>query len=45
VVDGNLLTLVGSVSTDLPSDALIGIAVTSHTPGTLATATLDQISR
>jgi hypothetical protein len=45
VVDVNQLTPVGSVTTDLPSDALIGIAVTSHTRGTLATATLDQISR
>jgi len=29
----------------LPSDALIGLAVTSHQRGTLATGSFEQISR
>ncbi len=45
VIDGSQDTLIGSVSIDLPSDALIGLAVTSHVRGTLATATFDQVSR
>jgi hypothetical protein len=45
VVDGSQNTPIGSASIDLPSDALIGLAVTSHERGTLTTATFDQISR
>ena len=45
VIDGTQNTLIGSLSIDLPSDALIGLAVTSHVRGTLATATFDQVSR
>jgi hypothetical protein len=45
VIDGTQNTPIGSVSIDLPSDALIGLAVTSHARGTLATATFDVVSR
>lgn len=45
VIDGAMMTKLGSVSVDLPSDALIGLAVTSHQRGTLATATFQSISR
>jgi hypothetical protein len=45
VIDGTQNTLIGSVSIDLPSDALIGLAVTSHVRGTLAMATFDRVSR
>jgi hypothetical protein len=38
-------TQVGSISIDLPSEALIGVAVTSHQRGTLATGTFETISR
>jgi len=45
VIDGSQTTLLGSATTDLPSDALIGVAVTSHQHGTLSTAHFDQVQR
>jgi hypothetical protein len=45
VIDGTQVTQVGWVSADLPSEALIGLAVTSHQRGTLATGFFEQISR
>jgi hypothetical protein len=45
VIDGTQSTQVGSISIDLPSEALIGIAVTSHVRGTTTTAFFDTISR
>jgi hypothetical protein len=43
--DGSTWTDVGTASTLLPPDALIGVAVTSHRRGVLATATVGNISR
>jgi hypothetical protein len=45
VIDGSQETLLGSATTDLPSDALIGLAVTSHQRGMLAMAHFDQVQR
>jgi hypothetical protein len=38
-------TPIGSIDIDLPQDALIGGAVTSHERGTPATGTFSGISR
>jgi hypothetical protein len=45
VLDGTHLTEVGSVTVDLPATALIGLAVTSHDAGTLATGVFDGVSQ
>jgi hypothetical protein len=45
VVDGTQMTKLGELSVDLPSDALIGLAVTSHERGTLATGLFPSASR
>jgi hypothetical protein len=45
IIDGSQTTLLGSTRTDLPPDALIGLAVTSHQRGTLASAHFDFVSR
>ena len=45
IIDGTRYTLLGWTTTDLPSDALIGLAVTSHQQGILATAHFDTVSR
>ncbi len=45
VVDGSQLTEIGSVSINLESEALIGLAVTSHQTGVLATGVFDAVSR
>jgi hypothetical protein len=45
VLDGSQLTAIGSVTTDLAADPLIGLAVTSHERGMLATAVFDRVSR
>jgi hypothetical protein len=45
IIDGTQETLLGSTTTDLPSDALIGLAVTSHQRGTLASAHFAFVSR
>jgi hypothetical protein len=45
VIDHNQMVLVGSVSMELPSEALIGLAVTSHQSGTLTTGSFRDISR
>ena len=45
VLDQTQLTEVGSVTIDLPSTALIGLAVTSHDAGTVATGVFDDISQ
>jgi hypothetical protein len=44
--DGVNWTDVGrTTSPQIPSDALIGVAVTSHLRGVVATATFDSLSR
>src|SRR5437763_7949420 len=45
--DGTSWTFVpvGSTDLDIGADALIGVAVTSHQRGVLATATVDSITR
>jgi regulation of enolase protein 1 (concanavalin A-like superfamily) len=43
--DGSSWILVGTTSPSVPSDALIGVAVTSHQRATLTTATFDNLSR
>ena len=43
--DGAGWTLVGMTSTAIASDALIGVAVTSHERAVLTTATFDNLSR
>jgi len=45
VLDRTQLTTVASVTIDLPSTALIGLAVTSHDAGTLATGVFAGISQ
>ena len=42
--NGGLNTTLGTVSIDLPSHAMIGVAVTSHEKGTLAQAGIGVIS-
>lgn len=42
--DGVAWTPVGTITLPLPSSVFIGLAVTSHNDGTLATATFDQLS-
>ncbi len=42
--DGLAWTPVGTITLPLPSSVFIGLAVTSHNDGTLATATFDQLS-
>jgi regulation of enolase protein 1 (concanavalin A-like superfamily) len=41
--DGTMWTLLGSVTVALNQDIFVGVAVTSHAAGTLATATFDDI--
>ena len=45
VIDNNFETQIGSIDIDLPPEALIGVAVTSHERGTLATGTFSGVSR
>ena len=42
--DGTSWSLVGTDTFSFPSSALIGLAVTSHSAGTLATGVLDQVT-
>jgi regulation of enolase protein 1 (concanavalin A-like superfamily) len=42
--DGASWSLVGTATIALPANALIGIAVSSHSSATLATATFDNVS-
>jgi hypothetical protein len=42
--DGASWTLVGSDTISLPSTAYVGLAVTSHADGSLATATFDHVT-
>jgi regulation of enolase protein 1 (concanavalin A-like superfamily) len=42
--DGGTWTLVGSDSFSLPGTVLVGLAVTSHDAGTLATGTFDNVA-
>jgi regulation of enolase protein 1 (concanavalin A-like superfamily) len=43
--DGLTWQQMGTAFTNLPSDALIGVAVTSHQKGVVTTATFDNMSR
>ena len=45
VIDNNHEMQIGSIDIDLPPEALIGLAVSSHERGTLATGTFSGISR
>lgn len=45
VIDGSQMTKLGSIDIELPSDALIGVAVTSHERGTIAGALFQSLSR
>jgi regulation of enolase protein 1 (concanavalin A-like superfamily) len=42
--NGTQWTTVGSATITMPANVLIGLAVTSHATGTLATATFDQVT-
>jgi hypothetical protein len=42
--DGAAWTTVGSVSISMASSVTVGLAVTSHADGTLATAVFDNVS-
>lgn len=42
--DGSNWTVIGSDSFTLPTNVLVGLAVSSHIAGTLATATFDNVS-
>ena len=43
--DGSTWKQIGTAFTRLPSDALIGVAVTSHRKGVVTTGTFDNLSR
>jgi len=43
--DGANWTLVGSVTINMSSNALIGLAITSHSPGVLCTGTIDSVTK
>jgi regulation of enolase protein 1 (concanavalin A-like superfamily) len=45
ILDGYFGTKIGSIDIDLPPNALIGLVVTSHERGTLATATFSGVTR
>ncbi|HEY7113574.1 MAG TPA: S8 family serine peptidase [Thermoanaerobaculia bacterium] len=42
--DGATWNVVETVTVSMPQNVLIGLAVTSHSPGTLCTATFDHVS-
>ena len=45
VIGGSMMMQLGAISIDLPSDALIGLAVTSHERGVPTTGAFQFVSR
>ncbi len=41
--DGNTWTSLGTINCDLPNNAYVGLAISSHAAGTMLTATLDHV--